>query len=365
MKEANIVGIDLAKEVFHVCVMNSRGRVLRRKKVSRQRLFEYVTVHGEGVVAMESCGGSHYWGRKFESVGFEVRQMAAQFVKPFVKSQKNDSLDAEAICEAASRDQMRFVSTRSEKQQEVQSVHRIRERLVKQRTALSNEIRGFLMEYGIVLPQGIAHVRRRLPSIVESHREEHGAQWAEIFTELYEELCSVDARIQKCECRLRVYSTSDEACKRLMKIDGVGYLTATAVVSAVGNPSDFKNGRDFSAWLGLVPRQTSTGGKVSLGRITKRGDKYIRKLLVQGARANARAMVARRDHSDETKREFGLTAQWFTTLAQRRGQNRALVALANKTARRIWIVLSGQEFKKPEQLLAEQEETETMLEAAA
>lgn len=218
MKKDNILGIDLAKSVFHVCMMNGSGRVLRRKKVSRNRLFEYVITHCEGVVAMEACGGSHYWARRFESEGFEVRQMAAQFVKPFVKSQKNDVVDAEAICEAASREQMRFVSTRSEKQQEIQSVHRIRERLVRQRTALSNEIRGLLMEWGIVLPQGIGHVRHKLPSLIEAQREQCGVEWAGIFTELYEEFCSVDARIEKCESRLRVYSKSDDVCKRLMKI---------------------------------------------------------------------------------------------------------------------------------------------------
>lgn len=348
----NIIGIDLAKNIFHVCVMNRAGRVLRRKKLSRGQLLDYVLQQGVGIVALEACGGSHYWARVFKSHGYEVRIMSAQFVKPFVKSNKNDNLDAEAICEAASRPQMRFVSMRTSEQQDIQNLHRIRERLVRQRTALSNEIRGFLLEYGIVVPRGIAHIRSKLPTLVEAHREEQSALWHQTFVGLYEEFCAIDERIKCYQTRLGLFAREQEDCKRLMEVPGVGMLTATAIVAAVGNAKAFKNGRQFAAWLGLTPRQHSTGGKVRLGGISKRGDKYLRKLLIQGAWSIANAAVKKRNHKEPHKRQVDITARWLFALASRRGDKRAIVALANKTARRIWVVLNGKDFKQPEELLA-------------
>jgi transposase len=180
MAKSNILGIDLAKNIFHVCEMNPEGRVLRRERLSREQLSTWVVKHFQGVIAMEACGGSHYWARLFEGFGYEVRVIAAQFVKPFVKSNKNDKIDAEAICEAASRPQMRFVSTRSEEQQDIQSIHRARERLVHNRTALANEIRGLLLEYGIVLAKGITHIRNEIHGILETKRAEHSSLWHKI-----------------------------------------------------------------------------------------------------------------------------------------------------------------------------------------
>jgi transposase len=338
-----IIGIDLAKSVFHVCVMNECGRVERRLRVHRGSLVEAVVKLGSGLVAFEACGGAHYWARRFKEHGYEVRIIAAQFVKPFVKSNKNDTIDAEAICEAASRPRMRFVSARSEEQQDTQNLHRIRERLVRGQVALSNEIRGLLLEYGIVIAKGMSQVRRKLLELVEAHGGARSGLWRETFTELYREFMYLDERIEHYEKRLRVAARSDERCKRLEEIPGVGYLTATAIVAAVGNPHDFKNGRQFAAWLGLVPKQNSTGGKVSLGRISKRGDKYIRKLLVQGASSSA--IAAQRKNKQDT------TSRWLFKLASRRGGRRAVVALANKTARRIWVVLSGKDFKLQEEIL--------------
>lgn len=351
MLKSNILGIDLAKNIFHVCEMNAQGRVIRRERLSRDRVSEWVVKHFRGVVAMEACGGSHHWARVFEALGYEVRIIAAQFVRPFVKSNKNDRIDAEAICEAASRPQMRFVATRSEAQQDIQNLHRVRERLVCNRTALANEIRGLLLEYGVVIPKGITHVRNQLHSILETHKDRHSTLWHKTFLDLYREFCEVDGRIEECDSALKAISRTNEACVRLEKIPGVGTITSTAIVAAVGSAKHFKNGREFAAWLGLVPRQHSTGGKSTLGRISKRGDPYIRRLLVVGARSVAIAAEKKRNHKDPGKRVVNRTSQWLFNLADRRGGNRAVVALANKTARRIWVVLRGEDFKQPEELI--------------
>jgi transposase len=335
-----IIGIDLAKNIFHVCVMDKSGKVYKRFKSNRLNLIEEVKKQGKGIVAMEACGSSHYWGRAFREHGYEVRIIPAQFVKPFVKSNKNDEIDAEAICEAAGRPQMRFVSIRSEWQQDIQNLHRIRERLVGNKVALINQIRGFLLEYGMVAPKG--KLRESLLELVESASANKSSMWKETFQSLYEELCYLEERISHYEKRLKSIAKEEETCKRVDEITGVGYLTATAIVAAVGNPNDFKNGRQFAAWLGLTPKQHSTGGKQSLGSISKRGNSYIRKLLVQGARSSAIAA--------ERKKKTDITSKWLFKVAASRGSNRAVVALANKTARRIWVVLCGKTFMLPEEL---------------
>lgn len=340
----NIIGIDLAKNTFSVCVMSERGKVLIRRTVSRGRLFEYVLQQGDGIVAMEACGGAHYWGRRFREAGFEVRLIAAQFVKPFVKSNKNDELDAEAICEAASRKQMRFVSLRSEWQQDIQNVHRVRERMVKQRTGLCNELRGLLLEYGIIIPKGITALRRALPEILDREHS-RSALWRETFLELFEELHGLDKRIAKLDERLEQLARDCEQCQRLLKIPGVGVLTATAVTAAVGDIREFKNGRQFAAWLGLVPSQHSTGGRTKLGRISKRGDRYLRKLLILGARSRGLSI------GRSKKQDY--TSLWMLAVKERRGLNRALVAMANKTARTVWYVLAKDvEFREYQPLAA-------------
>lgn len=352
MKECNIVGIDLAKNVFHICEMTKHGRVIRRRKCSRSKLFNVVVKDFKGIIAMEACGGAHYWSRRFQAAGYETRMIAGQFVKPFVKSNKNDEIDAEAICEASSRPQMRFVATRSEEQQDIQSLHRIRERLVGQRTGLSNEIRGLLLEYGITIPQGISNVRKKLPTLLEEHGCEHSELWLTTFRDLYEEFCALDERILRHEKRLHLIAHTNESCKRLLAIPGIGIITATAIFAAVGNARAFKNGRQFAAWIGLTPKEYSTGGKTKLGGISKRGDNYLRKLLIQGARSFAIAAQKKKNHKDPLKRQTDDTAKWLFDVAKRTGSNKAIVAMANKTARRIWIVLAKKEdFKQPEELL--------------
>jgi transposase len=325
--------------------MNGSGRVVNRKKLRREELLSWALRQGSRVVAFEACGGSQYWARRFSENGFEVRMIAGQFVKPFVKSNKNDVLDAEAICEAASRPQMRLVGIRTEEQQDLQNLHRIRERLVNNRTALCNEIRGLLLEYGIVVPKGVSKLRKLLPSLIEEYGTV-SALWKETFKELYAELTQLDERLEHYDKRIAHWAQSHDVTRRLMEIPGVGELTATAVYASVGNPNDFKNGRQFSAWVGLTPKQYSTGGKTRLGGISKRGDKYLRKLLILGARSSAIAAKRRK-----TKGEATYTDQWLFQIAHRRGGNRAIVALANKTARQILVVLKGEKFRHPQELL--------------
>lgn len=325
MEESNVYGLDIAKTVFHVCRMNRGGRVIERKRLQRSEVLEYFSTQARGLVGIESCGGSSYWARELEGLGFEVRLIPAQYVKPFVKSQKNDTIDAEAIAEAVVRPTMRFVSANTIEQQDIQNVHRVRERLVKQRTALSNQIRGLLLEYGIVVAKGVAHVRAKLVQLFDEPMPR--LLFREIFADLKDELLSLEEKIKRYDSILKRISRENKACQALEQISGVGPTTSTAILAAVRHPKDFKNGRQFSAWLGLVPRQHSTGGKQKLGSITKCGNKYIRKLLVHGARMEIR-YAKKHDHT------------WLIKLNERRGYNRAAVALANKNARRLWATLS-------------------------
>ena len=344
----NIIGIDIAKSSFHFCVMNKVGKVVKRKKVSRAKLVESVLQVGPGIIGLESCGGSNYWARTFKDLGYEVRILSAKFVKPYVKSHKNDEVDAEAICEAASRPQMRFVSIKSEEQQDIQNLHRIRGRLIKQRTALSNEIRGLLLEYGIAFPKGVSQLRSKLPELIETHSDKHSSLWRVTFAELYEEFVELDKKVESVEKKLEAFAKANPICSRLLKVSGVGLITATAILAAVADAKEFKNGRQFAAWLGLIPLQNSTGGNSRLGKITKIGNKYLRTLLVQGARSLA--MAAQRKAKANLQPD--ITADWLFKLAARSNSNKAAIALANKMARRIWRVLNGDEFKLPEQILA-------------
>jgi len=340
----DIIGIDLAKYKFHVCVMDKRGKVKKRFECNRNKLLPKVLNEGKAIIAMESCGSSNYWSRLFSSHGYEVKLISGQFVKPFVKSNKNDVADAEAICEAAQRPQMRFVSTRSEEQQDVQNVHRVRERLVSARTALICEIKGLLLEYGIVTNR--SSLRNQLPVLMSEQSENRSYLWISTFKDLYEELCELEVRITQHTKRLKEFASGSDDIKRLLAIPGVGIIIATAIVAAVGNVAVFSNGRQFAAWLGLTPRQNTTGGKPKLGGISKRGDKYIRKLLVQGACSLSIAVKRK----VITGKKLNKTEKWFYDLLLRKGHQKATVAMANKMARMIWVVLSGKEFKTQEEL---------------
>lgn len=328
--EITVLGIDLAKMSFQLHGVNKNGRTVLKKKISRKNLIGFIANLSPCLIGLEACGGSHHWVRKFKTMGHQVRMMAPQFVKPYVKSNKNDALDAEAICEAVQKPNMRFVPVKSIEQQDLQSLHRVRSQIVARRTALANQIRGLLLEYGIAIPQGIRNLQKDLPHILEDGENGLTPLFRETLDTLYEEIQHLTLRLDRFQKKLEHIAIETDGCQRLMTIPGVGPLTATALLAAIGDIETFKNGREMAAWLGLVPRQHSTGGKPTLMGISKRGDSYLRCLLIHGARA-----VVRVANKYQDKRH-----RWITELEQRRGKNIATVALANKNARIAWALLS-------------------------
>jgi len=331
-----VVGIDLAKNTFHLHGADVHGKVILRKKLSRNKLAAFMANLPLCLVGMEACGGAHDWARKFKAMGHDVRLMSPQFVKPYVKSNKNDMADAEAICEAVGRPNMRFVPIKSVEQQDIQSLHRAREQAVKNRTAQSNQIRGMLMEYGIVVGKGVATLRKTLPDILEDADNGLAPLFREVLCGLSDELHRLAERIAAYDGQIKHLSAQSDACQRLMTIPGVGPMTATALAAAVGNAKVFANGREMSAWLGLVPRQCSTGGKPKLLGISKRGDTYLRKLLIHGARLALQFADRKQD----------VRSRWVVDVRSRRGKNIAAVALANKMVRSAWVLLNRNEEYK-------------------
>ena len=339
MSNITVVGIDLAKEVFQLHGVDKAGNVLLKKKVYREGLIRYITKLPKCLIAIEACSSSHYWAREFMKAGHEVKMIAPQFVKPFVKSNKNDANDAEAIVEAVLRPNMRFVPIKTLEQQDMKLVHTLRNLAVKQRTELSNEIRGLLGEYGIILPKGINHVRKHLVVIINDMDNELTPDARIYFNELYEIFSYSDERVDSFDKKLKRLAQGDERCQRLMKIEGFGPISATALVAAVGDAKTFKSGRSLSAWLGLVPKQHSSGGKTRLSGISKRGDVYLRTLLIHGARA----VVKHCDNKLDDRNK------WISS-KKSVNKNKAAVALANKNARIAWVILTRGERYRPSQV---------------
>ncbi len=331
-----LIGIDLAKNVFHLHGVDGSGREVFRKRVYRDELLESLRGVTPCRVVMEACGGANYWARSIESLGHKPQLIAPQYVKPFVQRNKTDWKDAEAICTAARQPHMRLVPRKSIEQQDVQNLHRVRQRLVTARTALVNEMRGLLHEYGIIIPRGRRVFTKVIPELLVAQGDALSSLTRETFYELLDEYRSLELRIDALERKMKVLCAAHPICRRLMAIPGVGYITASAIVSAVGDIGVFKNGREFAAWLGLTPREHSTGGKQRLHGISKRGDVYIRTLLIHGARIALR--YAHR-HNDRQSR-------WALDLMQRKGTNRTVVAMANKNARVIWaLIAKDDEYK--------------------
>jgi transposase len=324
------VGIDLAKNIFHLVGTDITGKIVWRKRLTRHALVPFLAQLPPVTIGMEACGGAHYWARQFHHQGHTVKLMAPQFVKPYVKSNKNDMRDAEAIAEAVTRPTMRFVPIKDVDQQDIQALHRVRERLIGERTALINEVHGLMLEYGIVLPKGVAKFRQAVVEKLEAEKAKLTALSQELFWKLVKEFVALEDQISFHQEKLETLATTHPECQRLMTIPGIGPITATALVAAVGDVGVFKNGRQFAAWLGLVPKQHSTGGQSLLLGISKRGDSYVRKLLIHGARATLRWVRLQTD-----KR-----SQWIRGLLARRGWNRTAVAVANKNARIVWALLS-------------------------
>jgi transposase len=328
MDKITTVGLDLAKSVFSLHGVDAQGRTILRKTVRRDRLMELIAALPPCLIGMEACGGAHEWARQFQHHGHRIGIMMARFVAPYRKSSKNDGNDAEAICEAVGRPNMRFVPVKSAEQQAILSLHRVRQGYVEQRTATINRIRGLLAEFGIVLPQRAAEVRRAAVVLAE----QLPILAREAITDLRAHLTHLDARIAHYEQQLTSLNRECEPARRIMTMPGIGPLTASAITASVASGHEFSNGRQFAAWLGLVPRQHSTGGKTRLGRITKRGDAYLRTLLMLGARAVLQTAAQKSDR----------LSRWAVALRERRGYHRAVIAIAAKNARIIWALLTSE-----------------------
>jgi transposase len=329
MEQITTVGIDLAKSVFSLHAIDEVGKVVFRRTVRRDQLPGVVAGLPPCVIGMEACSGAHEWGRRFQALGHTVRLMAPKFVIPYRKSGKNDGNDAEAICEAVTRPNMRFVPVKSAEQQALLTIHRVRQGFIVERTATINRLRGLLSEFGVVLPLRSVTVRRQAAEAAEGLPE----LAKRAINDLLEQLRVLDERIGGYDREIEAQAKLSDAAKRLMQIRGIGPTTALAIVATVGNAREFKNGRQFAAWIGLVPGQYSTGGKTRLGHISKRGDAYLRNLLVQGARSVLNSAGA---HQDRMSR-------WALELQPRRGYYRTLVAIANKNARIAWALLARNE----------------------
>ena len=322
--------------------MDKHGKEVFNKKLKRADVLPFFANLPSCLIGLEACGGAHYWARELARLdaGHTVRLISPRHIKPFIINNKTDAADAKAICEVVGRPSTRFVNVKTVEQQDMAGWHRIRERKVKERTALVNQIRALLHEQGLVLPQGITHVRKQLPHIVEDLDNGLSLCARDYLSELYGELVDCDAMVTKYEARIKTFAMNNEDCKRLQKIPGVGPLTATAIVAHVGTAKHFKNGRAFAACIGLTPREHSSGGKQKLLGITKRGNSHIRQLLIQGARIITRYSLSKLPEQAEQR------IRWVQELVERRGKHVAAVALANKTARIIWALLArGEEYR--------------------
>ena len=330
------VGIDLAKNVFQVHAVDERGKTVLRRQLRRDQMAAFFANLPPCLIGMEACGSAHYWARTLQSFGHTARLMSPQFVKPYVKSNKNDVADAEAICEAVARPNMRFVPVKSVEQQAVLSLHRVRQGFVKARTAQANQIRSLLGEFGLIMPAGISHIAKRVPDLLEDTSNPLPGSLRQLITRLTEHLKDLDQLVDEFETQIKAWHRSSELSMRLEKIPGIGPLGASALVASIADATSFDNGRQLSAWLGLVPRQHSSGGKPTLLGISKRGDVYLRTLLIHGARS---AILA-------AQRKAVNTNVWLAGLLDRRHPNVAAVALANKNVRTVWALLAhGRQFR--------------------
>lgn len=327
--EVHVIGIDLGKTVFHLVGMDATGKVIIRKRCSRTQLLTFTANIRVWRIGMEACSGAHFLARALQQQGHDARLMPAQYVKPYVKTNKSDYIDAEAIAEAVQRPSMRFVPLKTEEQLDLQAVHRVRERWVMRRTAVINQVRGLLLERGITLPKGRSHLEEALPEILAEAHARFSESIFVLLAQLRIELDQLNTRIEEMDALIARIAKENNACQRLTSIPGVGPVTATALVAAVGNGSAFRKGRDLSAWVGLVPGEYSTGGKQKLLGISKRGNRYLRRLFVQCARSIIR-------FREKEGAPFGA---WVTQLMGHAHQNVAVVALANKLVRIAWAVL--------------------------
>jgi len=331
------IGIDLGKTTVHLVAFGAAGKVLVKKKFTQKQLLTYTANMQTSLIGLEACSGAHFLGRALGKQGHDVRLIAAQFVKPFVKSNKNDFVDAEAIAEAVERKNMRFVPIKTDAQLDLQAIHRVRDRLVSRRTAVINQIRAFLLERGLAFAQRPAHLKAAIADILENAEADLTPMMRNLINVLWDEWKIIDRQIEELGDELERISAADAGCTRIRKIPGIGPVVATAIVAAIGNGAAFRKGRDFAAWLGIVPRQYSTGGKTNLLGISKRGNVYLRKILIHGARAAVLRI----------KRDRTPIGAWLDRLDARAHKNVVVVAMANKLARTAWAVLSSGNDYRP------------------
>jgi transposase len=329
------VGVDLAKNVFQIHAVDNHGKALLRKQLRRDQVEQFFANLSPCLVGMEACASSHHWARRIQAFGHTVKLMAPQFVKPYVKSNKNDAADAAAICEAVTRPSMRFVPIKNIEQQSILSLHRVRQGFVRARTAQANQIRGLLGEFGLIVPQGIAYIAQRVPPLLDKARTNLPVAFLQLIDRLLEHLRLLKHQVDEIELQIKQWHRSNEASLRLEKVPGIGPITASALVATVGDAKNFDNGRQLAAWLGVVPRQHSSGGKPMMLGMSKRGDAYLRTMLIHGARSVIYRATQKADPSD-----------WITNVTARRNKNVAAVALANKNARIVWALLvHNREFR--------------------
>lgn len=328
------IGIDIGKNKFHLHGVNDKGKIVLRKQLTRAKLYEFMANLQPCLVGMEACAGAHHLARTLNEFGHDVRLMAIQHVKPYTKAYKNDFNDAAGICEAVSRPYMNFVSVKTVSQQDLLAIHNDRARHVEDRTALANEIRGLLLEYGLTIPQGIHNIVSVVTELLDPEAEEIESDVKVLLSDMMEEFKNKTVLIKKRDDYLKQLSKTNSQVQKLMTIPGVGVIIATAVVGKIGDINVFKNGRQLAAWLGLVPQQYSTGGKVQLGPISKRGDRTLRTLLVHGARSVLSSIKSKKDE------HLSSSMKWLKSVAERRGRNKSIVAFANKMARVIWALLA-------------------------
>ncbi|MBX2849906.1 MAG: IS110 family transposase [Acidiferrobacterales bacterium] len=342
MSNITLLGIDLAKSVFQICGLNKANQKQFNKQVSRKRILKEVRQHPNAVIAMEACATSHYWARTFSEMGFTVRLIPAQHVKAFVRGNKNDANNALAIAEAALRPSLHPVPVKTLEQQDIQTLLRIRSRFKDARKINANQLRGLLAEYGIILAVGISNITKELPFVLENAENGLTAIARQAINKLLTEHMRLSDEIQTLENQLKTMAHQHETAVALMHLRGIGPISALALYASIGNGSQFKNARQLSAWLGLVPQHHGTGGKVQLSSISKRGNVQLRVLMIHGART-VHNWAARRDDS---------LSEWVKSVAERRGKHKAVVALANKTARMVWVVLNKGVDALPKHYLA-------------
>ncbi len=329
-RSAVTYGIDLGKTWFHVVGLDAQGSPVRRTKLNRTSITRFFINIPRALIGMEACPGSQWLARKLQALGHEVRIVPAQFVKPYVKSNKNDTIDAAAIAEAITRPTMRFAQIKHCEQVDLQALHRSRDLLVSTRTRLINQMRAFCLEYGVAMRNGVGAFKAALPAVLGNEGNDLTSAMRELLVDLAQELTTIEDRIAQLTRKINAQADQCDGARRLATVPGIGQLTATALVAAVGDARQFKTARDLSAWLGLTPGQYSTGGKTHLTGISKRGNSYVRKLLIHGARSCSM-------HLDRTKDRLGL---WIAQIEGRLHHNKMVVALANKLARIAWVILT-------------------------